>query len=192
MRGRLAGGYHEREAGGRRRARRQAARSTIPYAGKLREVTYAGWPLHTYKFAYSAQSSVINIGIKQFGGPWYALAPAGHDHQVRVRSESQGFKEREHESGLEVLSCGRGECLCCVWRMLAGSAAAKVLRVGTYKGIARPVHDDPGGGQRRQARRLDPVGPGDYKTSSYQAPKGHADVPAGDPARQAATCSCAA
>jgi predicted lipoprotein with Yx(FWY)xxD motif len=50
---------------------------TIPYAGKLREVTYAGWPLHRYKFAYSVQSSVINIGIKQFGGPWYALAPTG-------------------------------------------------------------------------------------------------------------------
>jgi predicted lipoprotein with Yx(FWY)xxD motif len=50
---------------------------TIPYAGKLREVTYAGWPLHSYKFAYSVQSSVINIGIKQFGGPWYALAPTG-------------------------------------------------------------------------------------------------------------------
>lgn len=46
---------------------------TIPYKGKLREVTYGGWPLHTYKFAYSAQSSVMNIGIKQFGGPWYTL-----------------------------------------------------------------------------------------------------------------------
>jgi predicted lipoprotein with Yx(FWY)xxD motif len=50
---------------------------TIPYAGKLREVTYAGWPLHSYKFVYNVQSSVINIGIKQFGGPWYALAPTG-------------------------------------------------------------------------------------------------------------------
>ncbi|MGH2835665.1 MAG: hypothetical protein ACRDLT_02745 [Solirubrobacteraceae bacterium] len=50
---------------------------TIPYRGKLRAVTYAGWPLHTYKFAYSAQSSVMNIGIKQFGGNWYALAPSG-------------------------------------------------------------------------------------------------------------------
>ncbi len=50
---------------------------TIPYRGGLREVTYAGWPLHTYKFAYSAQSSVMNIGIKQFGGNWYALAPTG-------------------------------------------------------------------------------------------------------------------
>ena len=50
---------------------------TIRYAGKVREVTYAGWPLHSYKFAYSVQSSVINIGIKQFGGPWYALGPTG-------------------------------------------------------------------------------------------------------------------
>jgi predicted lipoprotein with Yx(FWY)xxD motif len=50
---------------------------TIPYRGRLREVTYNGWPLHTYKFAYSAQSSVMNIGIKQFGGPWYALNADG-------------------------------------------------------------------------------------------------------------------
>lgn len=50
---------------------------SIPYKGKLREVTYHGWPLHTYKFAYSVQSSVMNIGIKQFGGPWYALDPTG-------------------------------------------------------------------------------------------------------------------
>jgi hypothetical protein len=50
---------------------------TIPYRGKLRAVTYAGWPLHTYRFAYSAQSSVVNIGIKQFGGQWDALGPAG-------------------------------------------------------------------------------------------------------------------
>jgi hypothetical protein len=50
---------------------------TIPYRGRLREVTYAGWPLHRYKFAYSAQSSVLDIGIRQFGGNWYALAPNG-------------------------------------------------------------------------------------------------------------------
>ena len=50
---------------------------TIPYKGKLRQVTYDGRPLHTYKFAYSAQSSVMNIGIKQFGGPWYALNANG-------------------------------------------------------------------------------------------------------------------
>ena len=50
---------------------------TEHYKGKLREVTYAGWPLHTYRFAYSAQTSVINIGIRQFGGQWDALGPAG-------------------------------------------------------------------------------------------------------------------
>jgi predicted lipoprotein with Yx(FWY)xxD motif len=50
---------------------------TTPYKGKLRAVTYAGWPLHTYRFAYSAQTSVINIGIRQFGDQWDALGPAG-------------------------------------------------------------------------------------------------------------------
>jgi hypothetical protein len=50
---------------------------TEPYKGKLLEVTYGGWPLHTYRFAYSAQSSVVNIGIRQFGGQWDALGPAG-------------------------------------------------------------------------------------------------------------------
>ena len=72
----MAGSHHERETRGRRRARPKLLK-TIPYTGRLREVTYAGWPLHSYKFAYSVQSSVINIGIKQFGGPWYALAPTG-------------------------------------------------------------------------------------------------------------------
>lgn len=50
---------------------------TIPYRGKLRAVTYAGWPLHTYRFAYSVQGSVLDIGIKQFGGQWDALGAAG-------------------------------------------------------------------------------------------------------------------
>lgn len=50
---------------------------TIPYRGRLRAVTYGGWPLHTYRFAYSARSSVMNIGIRQFGGNWYALGPTG-------------------------------------------------------------------------------------------------------------------
>jgi hypothetical protein len=48
-----------------------------PYRGKLLAVTYAGWPLHTYRFAYSAQNSVMNIGIRQFGDQWDALDPAG-------------------------------------------------------------------------------------------------------------------
>ena len=50
---------------------------TEPYRGKLLAVTYAGWPLHTYRFAYSEQNSIMNIGIRQFGGQWDALGPAG-------------------------------------------------------------------------------------------------------------------
>ena len=50
---------------------------TEPYRGNVLEVTYAGWPLHTYRFAYSAQNSVLNIGIRQFGDRWDALSPAG-------------------------------------------------------------------------------------------------------------------
>lgn len=49
---------------------------TIPYKGKLREVTYAGWPLHTYRFDTS-KASVMNIGIVQFGGAWYGLNASG-------------------------------------------------------------------------------------------------------------------
>ena len=50
---------------------------TEPYKGRRLEVTYAGWPLHSYKFAYSAQNSVLDIGIRQFGDQWDALNPAG-------------------------------------------------------------------------------------------------------------------
>jgi predicted lipoprotein with Yx(FWY)xxD motif len=49
---------------------------TIPYKGKLRMVTYAGRPLHTYKFD-PAPKSVENIGNTQFGGAWWALNAAG-------------------------------------------------------------------------------------------------------------------
>lgn len=48
---------------------------SIPYRGKLRQVTYAGHPLHTYKFDYG-QGSMMNIGNRQFGGSWYALNAA--------------------------------------------------------------------------------------------------------------------
>jgi predicted lipoprotein with Yx(FWY)xxD motif len=48
---------------------------SIPYHGKLRQVTYAGHPLHTYKFDYG-RGSMMNIGNKQFGGSWYALNAA--------------------------------------------------------------------------------------------------------------------
>ncbi|HET9093680.1 MAG TPA: hypothetical protein VFN36_01230 [Solirubrobacteraceae bacterium] len=50
---------------------------TTPYRGRRLAVTYAGWPLHTYRFAYSARNSVLNIGIRQFGDRWDALGPAG-------------------------------------------------------------------------------------------------------------------
>jgi predicted lipoprotein with Yx(FWY)xxD motif len=49
---------------------------TIPYKGNLREVTYKGHPLHTYRFDTS-KGSVINIGIVQYGGAWYALNAKG-------------------------------------------------------------------------------------------------------------------
>ncbi len=49
---------------------------SIPYKGKLREVTYKGHPLHTYRFDTS-KGSVINIGNRQFGGAWYALNAKG-------------------------------------------------------------------------------------------------------------------
>lgn len=50
---------------------------TEPYMGRLLAVTYDGWPLHTYRFNFSAQNSVLDIGIRQFGGQWVALDPAG-------------------------------------------------------------------------------------------------------------------
>lgn len=49
---------------------------SIPFKGKLREVTYKGHPLHTYRFDAS-KGSVINIGNQQFGGAWYALNAKG-------------------------------------------------------------------------------------------------------------------
>jgi predicted lipoprotein with Yx(FWY)xxD motif len=49
---------------------------SIPYKGKLREVTYKGHPLHTYRFD-SSKGSVINIGNRQYGGAWYALNAKG-------------------------------------------------------------------------------------------------------------------
>ncbi|HVT21625.1 MAG TPA: hypothetical protein VHE57_09590 [Mycobacteriales bacterium] len=49
---------------------------TIPYQGKLREVTYKGHPLHTYT-GDTSKRDVLNIGIKDFGGAWYALNAHG-------------------------------------------------------------------------------------------------------------------
>jgi predicted lipoprotein with Yx(FWY)xxD motif len=65
---------------------KKALLGSIPYTGKvngktntnklLREVTYKGHPLHTYRFD-SGRGSVINIGNRQFGGAWYALNAKG-------------------------------------------------------------------------------------------------------------------
>jgi predicted lipoprotein with Yx(FWY)xxD motif len=49
---------------------------TIPYKGKQRELTYKGYPLHTYRYDTSKES-VINIGLVQYGGSWYALNAKG-------------------------------------------------------------------------------------------------------------------
>jgi predicted lipoprotein with Yx(FWY)xxD motif len=55
---------------------KQSLLGTIPYKGNLREVTYKGHPLHTYRFDAS-KGSVINIGNRQVGGAWYALNAKG-------------------------------------------------------------------------------------------------------------------
>lgn len=49
---------------------------TIAYQGKVREVTYDGHPLHTYRFD-TGPESVMNIGNDQFNGDWYALNAKG-------------------------------------------------------------------------------------------------------------------
>jgi predicted lipoprotein with Yx(FWY)xxD motif len=56
---------------------RKSLLGTIPYKGKLREVTYAGHPLHTYKHDGGAGLSFMDIGIKQYGAPWDALRASG-------------------------------------------------------------------------------------------------------------------
>ncbi len=55
---------------------RKSLLGTIPYKGKLREVTYKGHPLHTYSYD-TDRGSVLNIGNVQFGGSWYALNAKG-------------------------------------------------------------------------------------------------------------------
>jgi predicted lipoprotein with Yx(FWY)xxD motif len=49
---------------------------TIPFKGKLRELTYKGHPLHTYIHDHS-KGDVLNIGNHQFHGAWYALNANG-------------------------------------------------------------------------------------------------------------------
>ncbi len=52
---------------------RRSLLGTIPYRGHLRQLTYAGEPLHTYRYD-DGPGSVINIGNHQFGGVWSALS----------------------------------------------------------------------------------------------------------------------
>jgi hypothetical protein len=59
------------------------------------------------------------------------------------------------------------------------SAGARVLRVGTYKGIHGPFKTIQAAVDAAKPGDWILVGPGDYKTSSIRAPKGHSDVPAG-------------
>ena len=63
--------------------------------------------------------------------------------------------------------------------LLASSATAKVLLVGTYKGIHGKYTTIQAAVNAAKPGDWILIGPGDYKTSSDKAPKGHADVPAG-------------
>lgn len=49
---------------------------TIALPGGGRQVTYAGHPLYTY-VADSGPGQTFYVGVKQFGGFWYALNAAG-------------------------------------------------------------------------------------------------------------------
>ena len=64
---------------------------------------------------------------------------------------------------------------------LAGSAGAKVLRVGTYHGIAGQYTTIQAAVKAAKPGDWILVGPGDYKTapSAIHAPKGFPDFPAG-------------
>ncbi len=59
-----------------------------------------------------------------------------------------------------------------------GLAAAKVLLVGTYKGIHGQYTSLQAAADAARPGDWILIGPGDYKTTSYRAPKGHPSVPA--------------
>jgi hypothetical protein len=63
--------------------------------------------------------------------------------------------------------------------LLPSGAAAKVLRVGTYKGVPGQYTTIQAAADAARPGDWILIAPGDYKTSSYSAPKGHPDVPAG-------------
>ena len=190
---RLAATDHHGRAGGRRRASTPSCWARSRTRGKLREVTYAGWPLHSYKFAYSAQASVINIGIKQFGGQWYALEPGGQDRQVAPQFIVEAGLRRRREmsrlfSRLGVLGVALAASMA-HWRQRRSRQGAAV---GTYKGVHGQYTTIQAAANAAKPGDWILIGPGDYKTSSTEAPKG----PRGRPGRRSCstsrTCSSAA
>jgi predicted lipoprotein with Yx(FWY)xxD motif len=50
--------------------------STITLPGGVHQVTYAGHPLYRYSLA-SERGETAYMGVKQFGGTWYALSASG-------------------------------------------------------------------------------------------------------------------
>ena len=50
--------------------------STITLPGGVHQVTYAGHPLYRYSLA-SERGETAYVGVKQFGGTWYALSASG-------------------------------------------------------------------------------------------------------------------
>ncbi len=69
-----------------------------------------------------------------------------------------------------------GVVLACT--LLASAASAKVLRVGTYKGIPGQYKTIQAAANAAKSGDWILIAPGDYKTSSYEAPKGRPSVPA--------------
>ncbi len=63
--------------------------------------------------------------------------------------------------------------------LLASGASAKVLLVGTYKGMHGKYTSIQAAVDAAKPGDWVLIGPGDYKTSSSKAPKGNSDVPAG-------------
>jgi hypothetical protein len=61
----------------------------------------------------------------------------------------------------------------------AGTASARVLRIGTYKGIRGQYASIPAAVGAARPGDWILVGPGDYKTTSSHAPAGRSDTPAG-------------
>lgn len=49
--------------------------SSIALPGGINQVTYAGHPLYIYA---AAPKLIAYVGVKQFGGKWYAVSAKGH------------------------------------------------------------------------------------------------------------------